>query len=174
MKAFAIEAYNQDPKFIDQTKPQINDKEVLIEVHAASINPLDSKIRKGELKAILDYDMPLVLGNDFSGTVVEKGKNVTKFNIGDEVYGKPRSEKMGTFTEYISLNEADIALKPTNLSFEEAAGIPLVGLTSYQVFNDFEFKKRRQNTYPCRLRWCRNVRDPISKSNGSLCRNDVQ
>ena len=74
MKAFAIEAYNQDPKFIDQTKPQINDKEVLIEVHAASINPLDSKIRKGELKAILDYDMPLVLGNDFSGTVVEKGK----------------------------------------------------------------------------------------------------
>jgi alcohol dehydrogenase len=126
MKAFAIEAYNQDTKFIDQTKPQINDEEVFFEIHAASINPLDSKIRKVELKALLEYDLPLVLGNDFSGTVVEKGKNVTKFSIGDEVYGKPRSEKMGTFTEYIALNEAEIALKPTNLSFEEAVGIPLV------------------------------------------------
>lgn len=116
--------------------PKIKDNEVLVEVHAASINPLDTKIRKGELKLLLQYEMPLTLGNDFSGTVIEVGKGVTKFKVGDEVYGRPRSEMMGTFTEYLAVHEADIALKPKNLSFEEAASIPLVGLTSYQALHD--------------------------------------
>lgn len=67
--------------------PKIKDNEVLVEVHAASINPLDTKIRKGELKLLMQYEMPLTLGNDFSGTVIEVGKGGTKFKVGDEVYG---------------------------------------------------------------------------------------
>ena len=144
MRAFVIEGYKKDPTFIERPMPKISDNEVLVEVHAASINPLDTKIRKGELKLLLQYDMPLTLGNDFSGTIIEVGKGVTKFNVGDEVYGRPRSEKMGTFTEYLSVHEADIALKPKNLSFEEAASIPLVGLTSYQALHDILSVKNGQ------------------------------
>lgn len=80
--------------------------------------------------------MPLILGNDFAGVVVEKGIKVTKFNVGDKVYGRPIKTNIGTFAEYISVSENDIALKPDNLNFEESASIPLVGLTSYQALND--------------------------------------
>ncbi|MGM0890225.1 MAG: NADP-dependent oxidoreductase [Bacillota bacterium] len=136
MKALAIENYGKKPNFLDFPMPKINNDEVLVEIYAASINPLDTKIRKGELKLLLKYKMPLILGNDFSGKIVEVGTCVTKFKVGDEVYGRPRANKMGTFTEYLSVNQEDIALKPKNLSFEEAASIPLVGLTSYQALHD--------------------------------------
>ena len=136
MKALAIENYGEKPNFLDFPMPKINNDEVLVEIYAASINPLDTKIRKGELKLLLKYKMPLILGNDFSGKIVEVGTSVTKFKVGDEVYGRPRANKMGTFTEYLSVNQEDIALKPKNLSFEEAASIPLVGLTSYQALHD--------------------------------------
>ncbi|MED3760720.1 MULTISPECIES: NADP-dependent oxidoreductase [Peribacillus] len=136
MKALAIENYGKNPNFLDFPMPKINNDEVLVEIYAASINPLDTKIRKGELKLLLKYKMPLILGNDFSGKIVEVGTSVTKFKVGDEVYGRPRANKMGTFTEYLSVNQEDIALKPKNLSFEEAASIPLVGLTSYQALHD--------------------------------------
>lgn len=129
---------------MERPMPQIGDREVLVAVHAASMNPLDTKIRMGELKILLQYDMPLTLGNDFSGTIIEVGKEVTKFKVSDEVYGRPRSEKMGTFTEYLPVHEADIALKPKNLSFEEAASIPLVGLTSYQILHDILSVKKGQ------------------------------
>lgn len=144
MRALVIEGYKKDPTFIERSMPKIKDNEVLVEVHAASINPLDTKIRMGELKLLLQYDMPLTLGNDFSGTIIEVGNGVTKFNVGDEVYGRPRAEMMGTFTEYLSVHEADIALKPKNLSFEEAASIPLVGLTSYQALHDILGVKKGQ------------------------------
>ncbi|MGJ3193515.1 NADP-dependent oxidoreductase [Peribacillus frigoritolerans] len=136
MKALAIENYGKKPNFLDFPMPKINNDEVLVEIYAASINPLDTKIRKGELKLLLKYKMPLILGNDFSGKIVEVGTSVTKFKVGDDVYGRPRANKMGTFTEYLSVNQEDIALKPKNLSFEEAASIPLVGLTSYQALHD--------------------------------------
>lgn len=136
MRALVIEAYKKEPTFIDLPLPKVGNNELLVKIHAASINPLDSKIRKGELKLLLHYDMPLTLGNDFAGTIVEVGKDVTKFNVGDEVYGRPRSNKIGTFAEYLAVHEEDIAIKPKNLSFEEAASIPLVGLTSYQALYD--------------------------------------
>lgn len=79
MKAFGITDYKQDPTFIERPIPQVRDQEVLVEVHAASINPLDSKIRMGGLKIMLQYDMPLILGNDFSGIITEVGKGGTKF-----------------------------------------------------------------------------------------------
>lgn len=136
MKAFVIEGYGKSPTFADRPMPVIGDHEVLVEIHSASINPLDTKIRKGDLKLLLHYSMPLTLGNDFAGTVLKVGKNVSTFSIGDEVYGRPRSSKIGTFAEYIAVHEKDIALKPKNLSFDQAASIPLVGLTSYQALHD--------------------------------------
>lgn len=144
MKAIVIEKYGEKPVFQDRPMPVAGDHEVLIEIHAASLNPLDTKIRKGELKLVLKYDMPLTLGNDFAGKVIGLGANVKKFKLGDEVYGRPRASKIGTFAEYLAVHEDDIALKPANLSFDEAASVPLVGLTSYQALHDILHLKAGQ------------------------------
>ncbi|WP_042474244.1 NADP-dependent oxidoreductase [Bacillus ndiopicus] len=137
MNAATINRYGQ--KQLELTKveiPEVSSDDVLVEIHAASINPIDFKIRDGKLKMLLTYKMPLILGNDFSGVVVQVGKCVTDFKVGDEVYGRPRKSRIGTFAEYIAVHKDDIAMKPKNLSFEEAAAVPLVGLTTYQAFHD--------------------------------------
>ncbi|MGA3598876.1 NADP-dependent oxidoreductase [Lysinibacillus agricola] len=137
MNAAVIHHYGQ--KNLELTKmeiPKISSDDVLVEIHAASINPIDYKVRDGKVKMLLSYKMPLVLGNDFSGVIVKVGENVAEFQVGDEVYGRPRKSRIGTFAEYIAIHKDDIAIKPKNLSFEEAAAIPLVGLTTYQAFYD--------------------------------------
>ncbi|PRT17318.1 NADPH:quinone reductase [Bacillus toyonensis] len=132
-----IDRYGKVPmRMTEVPTPEINEYEVLAEIHAASINPIDFKIRDGKVKMLLKYEMPLILGNDFSGVIVKIGAKVTNFKVGDEIYARPRKNKIGTFAEYIAIHEDDIALKPNNLSFEEAASIPLVGLTSYQALHD--------------------------------------
>lgn len=132
-----IDRYGKAPmRLAEMPTPEINEFEVLAEIHAASINPIDFKIRDGKVRLLIQYKMPLILGNDFSGVIVKVGKKVTRFKVGDEIYARPRKSKIGTFAEYISIHEDDIALKPKNLSFEEAASIPLVGLTSYQALHD--------------------------------------
>lgn len=137
MKAMVIEKYGKVPlRMVEMSQPEIDEYEVLVDIHAASINPLDFRIRNGEVKLLINYKMPLVLGNDFAGVVTKIGRKVTGFKVGDEVYGRPRESKIGTFAEYIAVHEDDIALKPTNVSFEEAASIPLVGLTSYQALHE--------------------------------------
>ncbi|PFY12738.1 NADPH:quinone reductase [Bacillus toyonensis] len=137
MKAMIIDRYGKVPmRMTEVPTPEINEYEVLTEIHAASINPIDFKIRDGKVKMLLKYEMPLILGNDFSGVIVKIGAKVTNFKVGDEIYARPRKNKIGTFAEYIAIHEDDIALKPNNLSFEEAASIPLVGLTSYQALHD--------------------------------------
>ncbi|MFJ5772122.1 NADP-dependent oxidoreductase [Psychrobacillus sp. NPDC093180] len=137
MRAMVIDRYGKVSMRLEEIPtPEIGDYEVLAEIHAASINPIDFKIRDGKVKMLVKYNMPLILGNDFSGVVVKVGAKVTRFRIGDEIYGRPRKSKIGTFAEYIAIHEDDIALKPKNLSFEEAASIPLVGLTSYQALTD--------------------------------------
>ncbi|MCU4767999.1 NADP-dependent oxidoreductase [Bacillus toyonensis] len=137
MRAMIIDRYGKVPmRMTEVPTPKINEYEVLAEIHAASINPIDFKIRDGKVKMLLKYEMPLILGNDFSGVIVKVGAKVTNFKVGDEVYARPRKNKIGTFAEYIAIHENDIALKPNNLSFEEAASIPLVGLTSYQALHD--------------------------------------
>ncbi|MGG0719659.1 NADP-dependent oxidoreductase [Robertmurraya massiliosenegalensis] len=134
MKAMVIERYGKVPmRLAELPTPEIGEYEVLAEIHAASINPVDFKIRDGKLKLLVKYQMPLILGNDFSGVVAKVGAKVTRFRVGDEIYARPQKNKIGTFAEYIAIHENDIALKPKNLSFEEAAAIPLVGLTSYQA-----------------------------------------
>ncbi|MFF2158256.1 NADP-dependent oxidoreductase [Paenibacillus chitinolyticus] len=137
MRAMAIDKYGKvSMRLEEMPPPEMGEYEVLAEIHAASINPIDFKIRDGKVKLLVNYQMPLILGNDFSGVVAKVGAKVTRFKVGDEIYARPRKSKIGTFAEYIAIHEDDIALKPKNLSFEEAASIPLVGLTSYQALSD--------------------------------------
>lgn len=117
-------------------EPALLDDDVLVEIHAAGLNMLDVKIRDGEFKPILAYRPPFILGHDLAGVVVKVGVRVKSFKPGDEVYARPRDGRVGTLAEYIAVNEADLALKPKNLSMAEAASIPLVGLTAWQVLSD--------------------------------------
>ncbi|WP_456274752.1 NADP-dependent oxidoreductase [Bacillus sp. AK031] len=145
MKAMMIDKYGKVPmRLAEVPTPEIGENEVLAEIHAASINPVDFKIQGGKVKLLVNYKMPIILGNDFSGVVAKVGSKVTRFQVGDEIYARPRKSKIGTFAEYIAIHEEDIALKPKNLSFEEAASIPLVGLTSYQALNDILQLQRGQ------------------------------
>ncbi|ULT29141.1 alcohol dehydrogenase catalytic domain-containing protein [Sphingobacterium sp. E70] len=104
-----------------------------MEIYATGLNLLDSKIKTGEFKLILPYKMPLILGHDLAGIVKEVGNNVKKYNVGDEVYARPTDFHIGTFAEYITVREEDLAFKPKNLSMEEAASVPLVALTAWQA-----------------------------------------
>lgn len=137
MQAYAIEKYQQKHlKRMELPIPSTGEYEVLVEIHAASVNPVDFKIRDGKVKVLLKYQMPLVLGNDFAGIITKIGNKVTKFQVGDEIYCRAPKDKIGSFAEYIAVHEDSVAHKPKNLSFVEAASIPLVGLTSYQVMHD--------------------------------------
>ncbi|REK77877.1 NADP-dependent oxidoreductase [Paenibacillus paeoniae] len=138
MKAMVIEKYGKNVPLVmmERPLPIIGDHDVLVEMYAASLNPIDFKIKEGKVKLLLKYEFPLTLGNDFSGVIVKVGKHVNAFKPGDEVYGRPRKDRIGTLAEYMAVHEEDISLKPRNLTFEEAASIPLVGLTTYQAFYD--------------------------------------
>jgi NADPH:quinone reductase-like Zn-dependent oxidoreductase len=101
----------------------------LVRVRAAGVNPLDSKIRDGEFRLILPYRPPFVLGHDVAGVVTRVGPDVRNFTVGDEIYARRGKDRIGTFAELIALDQDDLALKPTSLSMQEAAAVPLVGLT---------------------------------------------
>lgn len=135
MKAFAIDRYmsNEGMRVRETPVPEMGNNDVLVEIRAAGVNPLDAKIRDGEFKLILPYRLPLTLGNDLAGVVVQVGSRVRRFKVGDEVYGRPDKDRIGTFAECIAVNEDDLALKPKALTMEEAASIPLVGLTAWQA-----------------------------------------
>lgn len=135
MKAFSISHYkkNSELQLVDVPEPIVREDEVLVEIYAASVNLLDSKIKSGEFKLILPYKMPLVLGHDVAGVIIKVGSRVKNFKVGDEIYARASDFHIGTFAEFISVNEKDIALKPKNLTMEEASSIPLVGLTAWQA-----------------------------------------
>jgi NADPH:quinone reductase-like Zn-dependent oxidoreductase len=135
MKAFVVERYGSKDgvRAVEMPDPELRDDDVLVEVHAAGVNPLDSKIRDGEFKLILPYRLPLILGNDVAGRVVRVGSRAQRFKPGDEVYARPDSDRIGTFAELISIKEESLASKPRTLTMEEAASIPLVGLTAWQA-----------------------------------------
>jgi len=135
MKAFILDQYEKKGalRLGDMPTPTPGDEDVLVEVHAAGLNPLDSKIRDGEFKSLLSYRPPFILGHDVAGTVARVGANVRAFKVGDEVYARPRDGRIGTFAELIAIDQADVALKPKSVSMEEAASLPLVGLTAWQA-----------------------------------------
>jgi alcohol dehydrogenase len=135
MKAFIIDRYEKKDgvRIGELPDPVLREGDVLVQIHAASVNPLDFKIRNGEFKFLLPYRLPLILGNDLAGVLVRVGSRVRRFKPGDEVYARPDEDRSGTFAEFISMNEDAVAIKPKGLTMEEAASIPLVGLTAWQV-----------------------------------------
>ena len=145
MKAFFIDSYGKNNGRIGQLpEPEVRPDQVLVRVHAASVNLLDSKIRKGEFKLILPYRFPLVLGNDLAGVVLAVGRDVLQFKPGDEVYARPAQEAIGTFAERVAVSQDALALKPVNLDMEQAASIPLVALTAWQVLVETARLKKGQ------------------------------
>lgn len=135
MKAFVLESYgaNRALQLADVPEPQLRDDEVLVQVHAAGVNQLDSKIKDGQFKLILPYRLPLILGHDVAGVVVKAGPRVRQFKPGDEVYARTDDFRIGTFAEFVPVRESSLAPKPKGLTMEEAASIPLVGLTVWQA-----------------------------------------
>lgn len=135
MKAFVIDSYQskQGVRLAEVPEPDVAAGEVLVRIQAAGVNPLDAQIAEGRYKLFLPYRMPLILGNDLAGTVVRVGAGVTAFQPGDEVYARPDKARIGTFAELFTLAQGDLALKPTNISMEEAASLPLVSLTAWQA-----------------------------------------
>ncbi|WP_327097655.1 NADP-dependent oxidoreductase [Nocardia vinacea] len=137
MKAFIVESYGKDGlRAADVPEPSVGRRDVLVQVRAASINPLDKMVRNGEFKQLLKYKRPFILGHDVSGVVSEVGADVRAFKVGDEVYARPRDLRIGTFAESIAIDEDDVALKPQSLSFDQAAAVPLVALAAWQTLVD--------------------------------------
>ncbi len=134
MKAVYIDRYGSKGLQVgEMADPQLGDDEVLVKVHAAGVNLLDTKIKNGEFKSFLPYRFPLILGHDVAGVVVGVGSRVHRFRLGDEVYSRPDDFHIGAFAELIAIKEDSLAIKPETLSMEEAASIPLVGLTAWQA-----------------------------------------
>ncbi|AWM27781.1 NADP-dependent oxidoreductase [Sinorhizobium fredii] len=135
MKSFLVDRYAKGGalRLGETPLPALRENDVMVEVHAGGVNPLDNKLRDGEFKLILPYRLPLVLGNDVAGVVVRVGAKVRQFKPGDAVYARPAQDRIGTFAEYIAIDAADVVMKPTNLTMEEAASVPLVALTAWQA-----------------------------------------
>lgn len=138
MKAIVINKYGESEELVEKelSKPEIKANQVLIEMHATSINPIDWKIRAGYLAEGMQFEFPLILGWDAAGVITEIGENVTQFKVGDEVFARPAMAN-GTYAEYVAVEENLVALKPKNISFNEAASVPLAGLTAWQCLVDF-------------------------------------
>ena len=133
MKAFQFTRYKGPLQAVDLPVPALSATNVLVKVAAASLNQLDEMLRVGTFKAMLPYPLPLTLGSDFAGEIVAVGDRVKNFSVGDFVYSKPRKEQIGSFAEFIAVDESDVALKPKSVSVVEAASIPLVALTAWQA-----------------------------------------
>jgi NADPH:quinone reductase-like Zn-dependent oxidoreductase len=133
MKAWLIDRYKAPLHLGDVPEPTVGPHGVLVEVHAASLNVADAKVRDGAFKAFLPAEMPLVLGSDLAGVVTAVGSAVTRFSVGEEVYGSPSPGRTGTLAERVAVAEDDLARKPASLSMAEAASLPLVALTAWQV-----------------------------------------
>jgi alcohol dehydrogenase len=135
VKAALIHRYgsNDAVSVADIDIPTVGATDLLVRVHAASVNPVDIKTRDGKLKTLLKYRFPLVLGNDLAGVVSDVGSEVTRFKKGDAVYARVDTNRIGTFAEFAVVHDGAAALKPTNVTFEEAASLPLVALTAWQA-----------------------------------------
>ncbi|MEU0204485.1 MULTISPECIES: NADP-dependent oxidoreductase [unclassified Streptomyces] len=134
MKAFVVEKYGKDgARAAEVPEPTVGERDVLVHVSAAGINPLDKMVRDGEFKQLLKYQRPFVLGHDVAGVVTRVGSAVRGFEVGDEVYARPRDLRIGSFAEFIAIDADDVAPKPASLTLQEAAAVPLVALAAWQV-----------------------------------------
>lgn len=137
MKAFVVTRYGKDGvRAAEVPEPEVGSGDILVKVRAAGINPLDKLVRDGEFKQLLKYKPPFVLGHDVAGVVTRVGAGVTDFRVGDEVYARPRDLRIGTFAQYIAIDQDDAAPKPASLTPHEAAAVPLVALAAWQILVD--------------------------------------
>ena len=137
MRAFVVEKYGKDGlRAAAVPEPMVGRREVLVRVSAASINPLDKMTRNGKFKRLIKRKPPFVLGHDMAGVVTEVGPDVGDFKVGDEVYACPRDLRIGTFAEFIAIDQDDVAPKPDSLTLQEAAALPLVALAAWQILVD--------------------------------------
>ena len=125
--------------------PVIQPSQLLIRTQAASFNPLDYKIVRGDFKAVRKIQFPQGIGRDVSGIVEKIVESVKGFKVGDKVFSRIDENLVGTMAEYVVSNEKDVALMPSNLSFNEAASIPLAGLTAYQSLVDVAQLSSQEN-----------------------------
>lgn len=139
MKAIAIKQYGgkEQLKEINIPKPTPKEKQVIVKLHATSINPIDWKLREGYLKAMMPFEFPIILGWDVAGIVEEVGDHVQDFKVGDRVFARPETTNRGTYAEYTIVDTHLLAKIPDNISFEEAACVPLACLTAWQCLFDF-------------------------------------
>ena len=137
MKAAILTGYRKngcDLVLRDVPVPEVSAQEVLVKVHTAGVNPLDNMIIHGEVKMIVPYRFPLVMGNELVGTIEKVGAGVSGFSVGDRVYGRMPLRKIGAFAEFAAIDQSAIAKVPAYLSDEEAACVPLTALTAQQAF----------------------------------------
>ncbi|WP_018150746.1 NADP-dependent oxidoreductase [Leeia oryzae] len=138
MKALTFKRYGKTPDigFADVPRPTLKDDELLVQVHAASVNPIDNMIPTGLFKAVLKFQLPATLGSDLAGVVTEVGSRVTRFKPGDAIFANIFDLGTGALAEFAVVPESLAALKPANLDFVQAASIPMVGLTSWQALKE--------------------------------------
>ncbi len=138
MKALILKRYGKSDQlaFADVPRPAIKPNEILVQVHAVGLNPIDNKIPTGAFKPIIKLQLPATMGSDVAGVVVEVGSRVTKFNVGDAIFASVFDLGTGTLAEFAVVPEYAAAPKPANLDFVEAASIPMVGLTAWQALKE--------------------------------------
>ena len=138
MKALTFKRYGKSPEigFTDVPRPTLKPDELLVQVHAASVNPVDNMILAGVFKPILYFQLPATLGSDLAGVVTEVGSRVTRFKPGDAVFANIFDRGTGAIAEFAVVPENLAAPKPKNLDFVQAASIPMVGLTSWQALKE--------------------------------------
>jgi NADPH:quinone reductase-like Zn-dependent oxidoreductase len=136
MKAAIVTQYGAPIQVAEIERPQLAADSVMIEVHASSVNPIDSLIVQGYVQEMLPYELPWTVGYDVSGVVVECGSEVSRFAVSDEVFGRADGMQAGTMAEFAMVKASDLAEKPENITHNEAAGVPLAGLTAWQALFD--------------------------------------
>nr|WP_297383428.1 NADP-dependent oxidoreductase [uncultured Roseateles sp.] len=149
MKALTFKRYGKSPQigFSDVARPQLKPNEMLVEVHAAGVNPIDNMVPTGMFKPVLQFQLPATLGSDLAGVVTEVGSRVTRFKPGDAVFASIFDLGTGSIAEFAVVPESAAALKPGNLDFVQAASIPMVGLTSWQALKERAKLKSGQKVF---------------------------
>src|SRR6185369_4697551 len=149
MKALTFKRYGKSPDigFADLPRPALKADELLVQVHAASVNPIDNMITTGIFKPVLHFQLPATLGSDLAGVVIEVGSDVTRFKPGDAVFANIFDRGTGAIAEFAVVPERVAVLKPANLDFVQAASIPMVGLTSWQALKERANLKAGQKVF---------------------------
>ncbi|GID06861.1 NADP-dependent oxidoreductase [Pseudomonas sp. 008] len=149
MKALTFKRYSKSPEvgFTQVSRPTIKPDELLVEIHAAGLNPIDNMIPTGMFKPVLKFELPAVIGSDLAGIVIEVGSAVTRFKVGDAIFASLFDLGKGSIAEFAAVPERVAAPKPDNLDFVQAASIPMVGLTSWQALKERASLKNGQKIF---------------------------